>query len=356
MKFLESIHQISLMLCCLALMLLLPFEIWLIIPMLIAVILTGIAAYNDSKLLHYCTAATFIALSFLLPELFIFAGLISYTLSLPYYWFILLIPLGMVSPLPPTIALPTLLIAVVALLLRHNQGKYRELKKQYLAQADNMREMTYTLQKTNRDLIAHQEDDIILATLNERNRIAREIHDHVGHQITSALFQMSALLVTRTDDEDLRSVKSTLDQAMTSIRTSVHNLYDTSIDLEAQLESLVHGFTLCPVIMNLQWETPPPNTARLSIIAIVKEGLSNIAKHATPTGVELNLIEHPGFYQLILSNDGSDSIQNTRRYKPGIGLNTMTQRVEALGGRFLVNSRYQGDFTLFMTFPKEPQP
>lgn len=353
MKFIESIHQIALILCSLLLMLLLPFKIWLIIPMLLAVILTGIVAYNDSKIVHYSTAGTFMALSLLLPELYLFIGLISYTLIVPYYWFLLLIPLGMVSPLAFSVKLPALLLTLVALLLRHSQSQYRQVKKQYLEQADAMREMTYTLQKSNRDLIAHQEDDILLATLNERNRIAREIHDHVGHQITSALFQISALLVTRGDDDDIKSVKSTLDQAMTSIRTSVHNLYDTSIDLEAQLNALVNGFTLCPVTMNLQWETPPQNGVRLSIIAIVKEGFSNIAKHATPTAVELNLIEHPGFYQLILANDGSVSSPKERRYKPGIGLNTMSQRVETLGGRFLVSSRFQGDFTLFMTFPKE---
>lgn len=353
MKFIESIHQIALILCSLLLMLLLPFEAWMIIPVLLAVILTGIAAYNEQKAVHYGTAGAFIVLTLLLPELYLFIGLISYTLMVPFYWFFLLIPLGLISTLPFAVKLPALLLTVVALLLRYSQGQYKQLRKQYLAQADAMGEMTYTLQKSNRDLIAHQEDDIILATLNERNRIAREIHDHVGHQITSALFQISALLVTRGDDEDIKSVKSTLDQAMTSIRTSVHNLYDTSIDLEAQLQALANGFSQCPVTVNLQWETPLPNAARLSIIAIVKEGFSNISKHANPTLIELNLIEHPGFYQLILTNDGSVSSPNERRYKPGIGLSTMSQRVEALGGRFLVNSRFQGDFTLFMTFPKE---
>jgi len=57
--------------------------------------------------------------------------------------------------------------------------------------------MAMLLRQKNRELIEKQDYEIRLATLNERGRIAREIHDHVGHLLSRSILQIGALMVTK---------------------------------------------------------------------------------------------------------------------------------------------------------------
>jgi nitrate/nitrite-specific signal transduction histidine kinase len=85
---------------------------------------------------------------------------------------------------------------------------------------DSAREMSFQLKKQNQDLIEKQDYELNLATVNERNRIAREIHDNVGHLLSSAILQSAALYTVTKDEkirEGLNSINNTLNEAMSSI-------------------------------------------------------------------------------------------------------------------------------------------
>ena len=85
----------------------------------------------------------------------------------------------------------------------------------------------------------NQDYEIYLATLKERNRIAREIHDNVGHMLTRSILQLGALSVINKDEtvgEAINDLSGTLNTAMTSIRSSVHDLHDDSIALKPRSE------------------------------------------------------------------------------------------------------------------------
>ena len=57
------------------------------------------------------------------------------------------------------------------------------------------------LSEKNKNLLIQQEQEVRIATLNERNRIAREIHDNVGHLLSSALLQIGAIQAIFTQEE-----------------------------------------------------------------------------------------------------------------------------------------------------------
>ena len=87
---------------------------------------------------------------------------------------------------------------------------------------DISREAALLLEEKNRELIERQDYEIRLATLNERGRIAREIHDHVGHLLSRSILQIGALMVTASNEEEkenLSTLHETLSQAMDRIRT-----------------------------------------------------------------------------------------------------------------------------------------
>jgi signal transduction histidine kinase len=207
------------------------------------------------------------------------------------------------------------------------------------------------LSDQNYKLAQAQDNEIHLATLKERNRIAREIHDNVGHMLTRSLLQSGALLVINKDEqlrEPLESLRSTLDSAMTSIRESVHDLHDDSIDLEKVLNDSINTvdsrFTVdldCDIGANV------PGNIKLCIIGIVKEGISNAVKHSTGDRISIVIREHPAFYQLMLKDNGSCS----EIKESGIGLKNMRDRAEALKGVITFTPSEEG-FRIFMSIPK----
>ena len=110
---------------------------------------------------------------------------------------------------------------------------------------DKLQERALALEARNRDLADRQDYEVELATLAERARIAREIHDNVGHQLTRASLQAEALRVVHADEPDVAAdfadVKRTVDEALQLVRASVHALNDNATDLSVQLERIVEG-------------------------------------------------------------------------------------------------------------------
>ncbi len=207
------------------------------------------------------------------------------------------------------------------------------------------------LSEQNMRLAQAQDNEIHLATLKERNRIAREIHDNVGHMLTRSLLQSGALLVINKDDqlrEPLESLRSTLDSAMTSIRESVHDLHDDSIDLRKVIEESIRTVdSRFTVSLDCDTSGSIPGNVKLCMIGVVKEGLSNAVKHSKGDRITIVIREHPAFYQLMLEDNGSCS----EIKESGIGLKNMSDRAAALGGRISFTPSSEG-FRIFMSVPK----
>lgn len=248
-----------------------------------------------------------------------------------------------------------LLIAstIVAFMLWRATTRLEAAEKKLIDVRDNSEEMNILLNEKNKQLCENQDYEINLATMNERNRIAREIHDNVGHMLTRSILQLGALIVINKDEamkEHLVSLKDTLDNAMTSIRNSVHNLHDTSIDLHLAVDEAVkpleekyHTEIECDFSENM------PKNIRMCFIGIIKECVSNVIKHSNGDRISVVIREHPAFYQLSFSDNGkcTDTIADT-----GIGLSNMRERVSAVGGIINFTPSEHG-FKVFVSVPKK---
>ena len=158
------------------------------------------------------------------------------------------------------------LLKLRTLALSRSRRDYKDL-------TDNAKEISLHLEQKNKELLEKQDYEIQVATLNERNRIAREIHDSVGHLLSRSILQLGALKAVHRQEPELNAqldtLKSTLSQAMDSIRESVHDLHEESIDLRSQLETLCRGFTFCPI--SLQYDCGAmPLELKYCLIAIVR--------------------------------------------------------------------------------------
>ena len=219
-------------------------------------------------------------------------------------------------------------LIAVAWLLRSRFAAVERGQMELKRLRDNSHELAMLLTEKHRELLQKQDYEVRLAMLNERGRIAREIHDHVGHLLSRSILQVGALLATQKDEgtrSALSVIRDTLSQAMDTIRTSIHNLHGKSLDLKTQVEALAQSFTFCPLSVDYRLESEPRKEISHCFIAIIKEGLNNIMRHSDATRATLTLLEHPALYQLVLQDNGTRSSLGSRSAlkSEGLGLYSM---------------------------------
>lgn len=259
---------------------------------------------------------------------------------------------------------------VLTFILQYRTAEYLAHDIAFKKSRDDSTELNLLLKQKNQFLLEKQDYEIYTATLKERNRIAREIHDNVGHLLSRSILMTGAAKTLNRDpalSSFLEQLEDTLNTAMTGVRESVHDLHDDSIDLRGVLSELTEGFTFCPVQFNYDMGPEIPRAVKYSFIAIVKEALTNIMKHSDATKVLLSLHEHPGIYQLIIEDNGSPSpgISCDMQSDPpsnsqsdplecfsgsGMGLANMRDRVATLHGTIQIQT--QKGFRIFITVPK----
>lgn len=263
--------------------------------------------------------------------------------------------------LPTRALLLTAILSVAATLLSLRTAQLEREQERMRRTRDELQERALALEARNRDLADRQDYEVELATLAERARIAREIHDNVGHQLTRASLQTEALRVVHANEPgvaaDFADVKRTVDEALQLVRSSVHALNDNAANLSVQLERIVEGARSDggpQIELEVLAEHAPANVANC-FAAVLREALSNTMRHACAHAVTVRCMEHPSFYQLIVTDDGAGGVQaSSRGTAEGMGLGSMRERVEALGGTFTAGPRAgAGGWRVFATVPKQ---
>ena len=341
---------------CLLILFFWQIELITVIALLAAVAASALCEYFENRIALYL-CALYVILCLFIPGFIVFLPVIVYDCAnfdrayLRFFWTAALFVNFFVSDLRGVAAVT--LLSGAAFLLHHRTAEQSRTREEFFILTDSAKENSMSLEHANRELMEKQDYEVRLATLKERNRIAREIHDNVGHLLTRAILQLGALQVTHSHDgalqNDLRAVKETMSGAMDSIKNSVHQLHEESVDLKMQLETMVAGFGFCPV--KLIYDAGQlPGAVKYCFLAIAREALSNIAKHSDATRAEITVTEHPAFCRLSVTDNGTPKKAET---PGGIGLYGMADRVEALGGIF--RAEYDKGFRIFISIPKNPE-
>ena len=134
-----------------------------------------------------------------------------------------------------------LVLSVLSLYLSESTNRIESIIRESRGVRDNLREDALYLKKYNDQLVIDKEKNIHIAILTERNRIAREIHDSIGHTISSSILQVKALKINSEEEleEPLDLLQNTLSNGMDNIRKSLKGLRDESLDLKSRIEVLI---------------------------------------------------------------------------------------------------------------------
>lgn len=202
----------------------------------------------------------------------------------------------------------------------------RALRTQKEALADDLREANRQLR-----LYARQAEE--LAASRERNRLAREIHDGLGHHLTAAHVQLQAAQAVLPQHPEraaaaLEKAKALTQEALTDVRRSVHALRVTPLPLARALEALVQDagipgeLTICGTPRVL------PHGLEDDLYRVAQEGLTNVRKHADAARTTVTLAFEGHAVELTVQDDGRGSAD----LGGGFGLTGIRERVEAFGG------------------------
>lgn len=192
----------------------------------------------------------------------------------------------------------------------------------------------------------------------ERNQIAREIHDSVGHRLTALLMQLEVVRLQAKDESDrnkISELKSLAQASLSETREAVQALKseDTTgltavIQLIRKLESESH----LQITFNIKagaLSFPLTNNQSVVLYRAVQEALTNMMRHSGSREAEVEFKVIGGsFFGFKISNP----LKNKVEIVEGFGLTSMRERIEQLGGSLSL-SQSEGRFTLTGSFPME---
>ena len=229
-----------------------------------------------------------------------------------------------------------------------------------LAQQQNVR-LLLELQAKNRQLEDYAQQVETLAVVEERNRLAREMHDTLGHRLTTAAVQLEAIQRLAESDPARAgalagTVRAQVRDALSELRGTVGRLrepVEIELSLPQALRRLAGSFqeaTGLPVHLQLpEIECPMTPMQRLALFRTAQEGLTNIQRHAQAHNAWLSLTCQPEHISLQVEDDGLG--MPVEPPTPGFGLLGLHERASQLGGTLTLSARANGGTILTLSIP-----
>lgn len=196
-----------------------------------------------------------------------------------------------------------------------------------------------------------------LTALRERNRIAREIHDTVGHTLTTVLLEIEAgerLLNTNGELalEKFGIAKEQVRKGLSDIRDSVKTLKAgrDMLDLEASIKLLINDITKHgDVFIRYEISNLPQvgEVYQKALYRALQEGITNGIKHGRSTAFVFRLSYEDNVLRFLLQDNGD----GTDKITPGFGLTGMEERIRELGGEMVIQSKQGEGFCISIDIP-----
>lgn len=230
--------------------------------------------------------------------------------------------------------------------------------------------LVHKLRENNRREVERSARESMLA---ERNRIARSLHDYIGHTISSAIMQLEAFralyypeaeahmtaknaqaegktksLAQEKDAEaleHLQRIVSTLKSGMVDIRSSIHHLHDESLDLKERILELVERYPQIHFHIQVYEEDELPYGIKRELLQMATELVSNVAKYSDATAVRILLSKVGNYRTLQVRDNGSKKPEHIDK---GLGFTSLEDFAQLHNGS--VDYGYKNGFYVHLRF------
>ncbi|ASB72038.1 sensor histidine kinase [Bacillus subtilis] len=214
------------------------------------------------------------------------------------------------------------------------------------------------LQKAHAELQEASVLSLRYAVLEERTRIARDIHDSIGHELTSVIVQLQSLpYILKSSKEDsenvIQNVLSVARECLQEVRSVVHQMgrSESMVGLTA-LRGLIHqveersGLHVSLDTAGLSEESWPPNVSE-TIYRILQEALTNIIRHADASHAAAVISNDKSHLYVTITDEG----QFTGSLTYGFGLTGMKERAEKAGGSLTFSAVQPSGLKIELSLP-----
>ena len=236
-------------------------------------------------------------------------------------------------------------VPIIPELLRAKVSVFSELHRK----TRQLEMLNHELQRLSSSLIAAQDE--------ERRRIARELHDGLGQELSAAKMMLDGIL--RPDvsaDWKERAVtdsSSSIDRAIQQVRNVSHLLHPPLLDeigLSCALAQYLEGFTKRSGI-ETSIDMPSHDFPRFkpeletAIFRIVQEALTNVFRHSGARNARVTLVKSENQIVVVVRDDGKGLAEHVLEFRPGsigVGIGGMRQRVKEFGGEVRLQNTNPG--------------
>lgn len=302
----------------------------------------------------------------------------------------------------PNVLAVGLLLAALSFLIDTLDKNYKHSTMDYFNENDAHREFEKKLKLLEEGRRHDIEQSSRESALAERNRIARSLHDYIGHTISSAIMQLEAFKLihlasashtksytgsngasdrssnvdphidTQTDihidlnterctdtsmgsstdtsiatdkAEQIDVIIHTLKSGMVDIRTSIHHLFDASLDMEAELKRFREKYPAFTFSISVGDAEGIPYHLRHDLLRIVGELISNAARHSDADHIKIVIDRVGDYHTLVVKDNGSVTINHPEL---GLGLTGIKMFADKHYGNF--SCSYSKGFQVHLRF------
>lgn len=228
---------------------------------------------------------------------------------------------------------------VSAVLFGYMIGVKDEKEKKHISVLDDERRLRYHLEQAQNELMQSKKEIEHLTEIRERNRIAHEIHDNIGHSIAGVIFQLEAALrILYKDNEKaegiLKLCSRKLTEALELTRNTVYNIrVDKKTGLHS-LEKIINDFKFCTVDFKHNGDFNTVSVSNLKILeANIMECLTNASKHSHAANLEIKIDIGRKNIRFFYRDDGI----GCTNIRENVGIAGMRDRVKNAGGTISVD-------------------
>ena len=213
--------------------------------------------------------------------------------------------------------------------------------------------------KTNTELKNYAALSGHIAQNRERKRIARDIHDTVGHALTGIAAGIDAAIVLididpKATKKQLKQIQVAVKQGLKDVRKALNQIRPGALDnytLEASLKKMLKEYSDISHIkidFNYHWgKVDFEKTTEDVIFRIIEESVTNSLRHGHATEVKISCIKNDKNYILLIQDNGT----GMPHIKAGYGITQMKERVAIIDGKISFNGN--NGFSTKVAIPKE---
>jgi PAS domain S-box-containing protein len=192
---------------------------------------------------------------------------------------------------------------------------------------------------------------LINAQEAERTRVARELHDNIGHSLALFTIDLDRTRLAMTDlsaDNDARFARLSLKLKALGrdVGNLSHQLHSSELELlglTVAIKALCREFSeQYPIQAHCECTgafDKLPAEVSLCLFRVVQEALRNVAKHSRATKIDIEMHRTPRSLHLSIADDGVGFAPNISEPRGGLGLVSMRERLHLIGGKFTINSK-----------------